>query len=588
MHGSPADNMFPNAPTPGQRFVDHNSNVWLFNGVSWSSAGVDVTIPVADDDSGGLVSQQLKDVITTYSQYHGGFGIIINPLASADVISGDIVLKSASLDITCNQDTIEVKIAQRTLDGIIWEVCGRDGPTGDAGVAGRKGLTGLGDGPQGYPGVDGLDNPNPIPLDFIESIDSSELTSTGIIDVIIDNGVLIVCQCNLAVPDADATADQMVALPVVKNYSITDGFSSVAFTGDDLMLCLGGNGQILPVQLSGFLEVMRVKYRAELESVDAKYALEVKSVLTQADADSRKILNELNAELLQCEMKLQANILTTFGPCEVIDPLLTESGFPIRPEYGDNPLFPEDAGDVSPGSDPLTPSSDPSGPDSSDPSSPPVCQVCLDDDTYPDSLFLTLSGISESGITALNGTHELVRIFAGRFTTCAERTMDGHGGPGSIDLSQLLNRCGACYRLDITLPSTKIWSAYVTLVRQPTWAGGTGYILALTSRIPYGTMSSYCPDNTTRGMHTGTLRGIWAGNLTTSSYPLVTNNWLCNDCDETVDLYHLDWLGNPDPSDGIFLVSVLNSLTPGDTVQDISQASGVTVSIRASCSRSEP
>ena len=114
--------ILPIIPTDGQRFVDAQMVQWIFNakfGV-WERRGTVEDIPLATLDVSGYMSPQDKNMLDGVPAIGGGFGIITDTkllLKSQTnpegIITGDIVLRSESLDIVSRTKFIGFAIVTR-------------------------------------------------------------------------------------------------------------------------------------------------------------------------------------------------------------------------------------------------------------------------------------------------------------------------------------------------------------------------------------------------------------------------------------------------------------------------------------------
>jgi hypothetical protein len=218
--------VLPFLPTDGQRFVDAQMVQWIYDGQEgiWEKRGTTDDLPLATSSQAGLLSPQDKSLIDGIPAVGGGFGIITDAkllLQSSTnpegVVTGDIKLKSESLDITCIStnrvkldcvipDTVlecsygesdaeetpglQFKLSDKFLDSLIIDVRGPTGKTGFTGDKGAQGEPGLSAGPQGDQGAQGDNTDEICTLDEIRYKDIDGITDTPIVglNLIDDDG----------------------------------------------------------------------------------------------------------------------------------------------------------------------------------------------------------------------------------------------------------------------------------------------------------------------------------------------------------------------------------------------------------------
>jgi len=76
--------ILPSKPFDGQKFIDYYGITWFYSSVSdcWVMDGAGPDIPVADEDTTGLLSRELKEVLDTIPNKGGHFGLVVKPLLS--------------------------------------------------------------------------------------------------------------------------------------------------------------------------------------------------------------------------------------------------------------------------------------------------------------------------------------------------------------------------------------------------------------------------------------------------------------------------------------------------------------------------
>mgnify|MGYP003645941664 CR=1 FL=1 len=374
----------PILPTDGQRFVDAQMVQWIYNGREgiWERRGTTDDIPLANTISPGLLSPQDKNLIDGVPAIGGGFGIITDaklllksPTNPEGVITGDITLKSDSLDIICvGPDKLKLtcvipstvlecvgsepssgsslpgllfKLSDKFLDTLIVD---RRGPKGKKGLRGDKGSTGdpgFGDGQQGIKGIPG-DNINELcSLDEIRYNDIDGITDTAIVnfDLVDNNGhgcKLIVTKAKINVEE-DRPADKLIASNLIRSvvYEPDSDENSCDITRlDDWSLAAAGgdttplNLQLLrlpksanetvdnPVGFNGtmaledFVGQIVGEYKSRLTTIDSQWGKEVKQYINGLDDKARGILSDLANQLSMCEFNLPAvEYCITFTGC---------------------------------------------------------------------------------------------------------------------------------------------------------------------------------------------------------------------------------------------------------------------------------
>src|SRR4051812_46984444 len=107
--------VLPSRPFDGQSFIGSDGMRWRYDGGidAWVAVGLVSDLPTMTDELAalgevGLLSAADKALVDALPSVGGGLGIIVRPqllLSSPDnpdgIISGDIELRSESLDVTC-------------------------------------------------------------------------------------------------------------------------------------------------------------------------------------------------------------------------------------------------------------------------------------------------------------------------------------------------------------------------------------------------------------------------------------------------------------------------------------------------------
>lgn len=243
----------PFKPFNGMKFVDAWHRQWIFvaKDNTWQFDGYINDVPTADEETIGLLSSNLKRSLDSVSEKGGGFGILTKfsfglPGTLNSVITGDIVLKSNSLDITCfdgngveikqdcgrtavqestNPPALDFNFSDLLLDNVCIEIKSGRGPKGFAGDKGDPGLDGTGDGPKGDKGDPGIDAVGASNTEIVIKTDEEAFYNTAVtsLELDADGSVLSVTKNSMDVPDNDTPADRVVAPQI---------FRSIKFTGN--------------------------------------------------------------------------------------------------------------------------------------------------------------------------------------------------------------------------------------------------------------------------------------------------------------------------------------------------------------------
>lgn len=357
----------PIKPFDGMKFVDAWRRQWIFNGSTntWVFDGVVPNIPLADESTIGLLSSQLKILLDAISSKAGGFGILTKnsfaknvsyqagqggSVCQNGIISGDVVLKSNSLSITClnsfgqevtkvcdvntveagGYPSIDINFSDAFVSTLCIEIPGGQGRKGPQGKPGGPGKDGTGDGPQGLPGDPGTDaigfsNINNIVLELDDSF-----YSTGVVNLELDrtNSILEVIKGKLNVPDSTVPADQMTAIPITRTLTFqnTSGTATATPTFDYIINKVSNENldadtdilvypssfnpdaeanlrtsEVTKTKLSTIINNIIAKYQDSITQFSQEYDTEIKAFIINEDQAARNALDQLVTQLANLE-----------------------------------------------------------------------------------------------------------------------------------------------------------------------------------------------------------------------------------------------------------------------------------------------
>lgn len=322
---------------------------------------------MATSTSEGLLSRQLKKSLDSVQGVGGGFGIIVDPKGLIEhpnhpsgVITGDIELRSNSLDITClspdqvlsecpeaprlicdhpsgGVPALGFELSEDFLSTLYVDVTGCRGKRGYQGDQGDIGEHGFSDGPQGNKGKTGPDIDETSKLTDITYNDIDGISDTAIVDlnIVDDDGhgcKLIVTRAKLDIGDGQA-ADKVAARrlsrtliydadtdPTVCDITRLDNWRLTQGRGDEtplnvwlLRLPAGSNdreGEPVGVDgsldLESFVQAVIDEYKGRLTELDESWGREVKQYIENVDDQARSILSGLAHQLAMTEFNLPA------------------------------------------------------------------------------------------------------------------------------------------------------------------------------------------------------------------------------------------------------------------------------------------
>lgn len=338
----------PVVPFDGMNFIDAWRRKWEYSSETgtWLFKGYLPKIPLADENTIGLLSSNLKTLLDSIPEKAGGFGILTK-FSFGKVIgdglnglmTGNIILKSNTLDIKCRDQngklitktcnnvvsspeanlipSIDINFGSDFLDTLCIEVPGGAGPKGLKGLTGPDGEDGFGDGPQGLQGDPGKDATGISEVSGITIEIDDSFYDTAVVNVELDqiNSILSVTKAKLAVPDDSTPADKLIVMPIIRTLEFGDGtnYTIIAPAGENLGL--PGDVGILAYptdfdpeeqnsdvemsrkSLSSFIDKIITKYQILYDKYIIEYDKEIKDFIYSKDDEARKVLDTLVAQL---------------------------------------------------------------------------------------------------------------------------------------------------------------------------------------------------------------------------------------------------------------------------------------------------
>ncbi|MDB4489967.1 hypothetical protein N9045_00480 [bacterium] len=374
----------PFAPTDGQIFIDAQRVQWIYSSDSgvWERRGTADDIPLASAIESGLMSPQQKNMLDKVPAVGGGFGIITDaktilsgPSNPAGVISGDINLKSESLDINCigyngqnldpgcipptgdivctpggtaNDVGLKFTLSEKFLKTLFVDAGGEQGRTGYQGEKGEDGENGwVPNGPVGNTGLPGESIDQLCELEDISYRDIPGYTDTAIVRMTLLNDTTGGCKLVLykakIQSENEQLANKLKATQVSRTISYPDSGNKCDI--DSLLNYeiqkAGGDTSPLDLQLlrlpkqiteevnfngslslSGLLDSVADVYRNKLKKADKDWGKQVKKYIEGLDSSARTILSNLANEVAQCEFNLPAvEYCITFENCDAPPPV---------------------------------------------------------------------------------------------------------------------------------------------------------------------------------------------------------------------------------------------------------------------------
>lgn len=373
---------FPQSPTGGQQFIDSEGIVWVFSKILnvWTSGGVLEQVPLATTEASGLLSYADKALLDSTPAVGGGFGIITDtklllqsPSNPTGAITGDIKLRSDSLDITCvgasaqpltceaptfectandaspSSLGLQFKLNEKLLKTLYLNIGGKRGKQGKDGLQGDPGTDGFSPGPAGIRGVKGNNATAACDFTGVTTTDIDGISDTAIVQMQIKSDatgsklLLTKSRTNRA---ADKPSNKVTVTQVTRgilypeddssncSYTRLDNWSLVQASGDTSTLDMqllrlaqsfdpSSNVPVSfnTVPLSTFVGDVIEAYKSKLEAIDTAWGLLAKKYIQTIDTKARGILSDLSGQLSNCEFNLPAaDFCVTFNKCPTTSP----------------------------------------------------------------------------------------------------------------------------------------------------------------------------------------------------------------------------------------------------------------------------
>ncbi len=344
-----ATTTYPIRPFDGMKFIDAWRRLWIYNieTKSWRFSGYSADIPLADSSSIGLLSAEYKILLDSVPEKAGGFGILdkfsygkTSAGGFNGIISGNIVLRSNSLTITCTDQNgrliteecvtppysndmpktpaLDINYSVDFLDTLCIVVPGGPGHKGPKGKKGRKGIDGTGDGPQGEVGDSGVDAVGISTISEIRLVETDDFYSQAIVNMAFnqEESLLELIKAPIAVPDGTTPVDQVVTSVIGRSiefigatwdYSLIKPISDTT-TDTSANCCVVGLPQdfdpkianpsdMVRKTLSDYVDSVIAKYQAKIVEFTAIYDTQMKEFMFAKDDEARKALDALVQQL---------------------------------------------------------------------------------------------------------------------------------------------------------------------------------------------------------------------------------------------------------------------------------------------------
>jgi len=346
----------PSAPFNGQIFIDYQRIKWRWDGTNkvWWRLGTADTIPLADDQTTGLLSSIDKVMLDSIPRVGGGFGFLVKPqLISQDicnpsgVITGDVTLHSESLLIECvdrdgltltgplsANDPLDVytdpvpglrfSLSNEFLNTVCLEVYGGQGNPGDKGDRGAQGKSGYTNSPAGVKGDPGRDADTSHTFTGIKIIELTTVQDSAVVAVELnqDSGIFSYTVAKMNVPENDVPADELVVLPTSRvltwrtsgQYRTLDDWVLSIPAGDLIdddpeltLLQMAGDAhegrslEVSRINLSDWITQVTGYYKKILTHYETSWLSDIKEYVETRDRDARSLLGGLAHQLSECE-----------------------------------------------------------------------------------------------------------------------------------------------------------------------------------------------------------------------------------------------------------------------------------------------
>ncbi len=342
----------PPRPFHGQEFIDATGIKWVWDATldTWNRTGQAEFIPVADSNTTGLMSANDKILLDSIPNVGGGFGLITDPLALQStgnvdgILSGDITIKSDTLNITCVDaegepittqcyqacDTpdgqvpgLKLELSNDFLETFWLELLGGKGPRGTRGPKGKRGSEGFTNGPQGEKGDSGKDATIPKDITNIRIVDSDDVVDEAIVALEMNaaDATLTYTTSKLNVPSNTDPADQVIASPLYRaisfptvstlhDWELVAPQTDPAGTIDLLIAKLPASYQsgkpltLEMVKLSDYVQLIVDFYSNILCKWEKDWETKLKEYIESKDEAARNILSSLAQQVAECEFTL--------------------------------------------------------------------------------------------------------------------------------------------------------------------------------------------------------------------------------------------------------------------------------------------
>jgi hypothetical protein len=346
--------VLPPTPFDGQIFVDANRVQWKWDARSWlwKRSGYADSLPLATDDSPGLMDAQYKAILDRIPPAGGGFGLSISTSvmgSQTSAMAGDITLASESLTIVpvdrhgeeiaagpfVTGDTIDTSLmggfkfslGQEFLDNFCMEIVSFPGGRGDKGDKGEDGIDGFNDGPAGQPGLPGNDAITLHDFTGIKLIELDEIRKQAIVDIDLDpaTNTITAHTAMVKVPSDDTPADKLILTPVTRflqfvvnsdegcrttldNWALSAPVHDPLANEADLYVFRapfgakpGDEVSLEVAKLSDLIKSIVSFYKQKLIEFDRDWLQEARAHIEQKDSAARDTLGELAQQLSDCE-----------------------------------------------------------------------------------------------------------------------------------------------------------------------------------------------------------------------------------------------------------------------------------------------
>jgi len=346
----------PNVPFNGQIFIDYQRIKWRWDSVNevWWRLGTADIIPVADEETSGLLTRTDKVLLDSMPMVGGGFGLIVSPQMllqapwnPSGTIQGDITIHSDSLLVECvdrdgltltgplsSNDPVDVyndpvpglrfSLSTEFLNTLCLEVYGSQGMAGergDRGDLGRDGYTNSPPGEKGDPGRDALLSHT---FTGIKIIELATVYDSAVVDLDLNEeaGILSYTVAKMNVPENDEPADELMVIPTTRVltwqtdgvYRTLDDWVLGIPAGDpldenpDLVLLQmapdahqGRSIEVSRILLTDYIAQVTSYYKDILTQYETVWLAEIKEFIEASDHGARSILAGLAHQLSECE-----------------------------------------------------------------------------------------------------------------------------------------------------------------------------------------------------------------------------------------------------------------------------------------------